>query len=344
MFQWRKKVSEQKSSDKNVVIYKIPFQFDFHHLPEVQWACCKWIAINFSIKKFESQPAQVQFNTNWIDNIFHSGQICHLYPVVYVRAPFYRNIAQSQSGAKHTKWKYINHISNRISFRHQFTPLQFAIFLVSFSAWCVIGCVLRWQMRNNSCDKANIPPNMYFGTVKSLVVIFPLVDVCVRCKRAEHIQWVLFVVNNLVSCSMINEHTECNYKIHFIMFDLWTEYLMILFESSQSIVEVWTGAGFSGCVGAVCCRFSMFHRIIIISLCTHFYNSCHFIHMLWLIRAFDITTIFMHEFRRRRMYETMHLLHANVHTFHGYRSTAREISGIFYLTRRMKEPRRIIQY
>lgn len=111
-----------------------------------------------------------------------------------------------RSSTQQSKYKkYINHISNRISFRHQFTPLHFAP-LFSFSpsfrfhfsngAKVLIG-VPWWQIRNNSCDKANIQANIYyrvcaFCSVNSWWWWFLCLLFVWRGAYRTHVEWVFF--------------------------------------------------------------------------------------------------------------------------------------------------------
>lgn len=139
------------------------------------------------------------------------------------------------------------------------------------------------------------------------MVILPLVDVVCECVRALHTfttqhnaHSMVVVVNNPVSCSMINEHTECNYKNIF--------YYVRSVHGILDEISVWNGFGCNTGVNCECSRFSMFHRIIIISFYTHICNSCQFIHMLWLSRAFlHQNTISKCVWMRWRwLFDTMH--------------------------------------
>lgn len=87
----------------------------------------------------------------------------------------------------------------------------------------------------------------------------------------------------------LNAITKCILLCSICAQNTWW-YIFQTFPSHCRRVWIWNGAGVGSYVVDVewmlyAVEFSMFHRIIIISFSTHIYNSCNFIHMLWLIRA-----------------------------------------------------------
>lgn len=154
----------------------------------------------------------------------HSGQICHLFPctVQYIACCYcWLHVCWStlhsisiqcmasvvlQSENK----KYINHISNRISFRHQFTPLHFTLPLVSLSR----ALSLRFHFPNGAKVCWLVYHDDKYGIIHAIKPIFKPICVCVyfavsiahgddfcvmlaacmtwRIYRTWHVEWVLF--------------------------------------------------------------------------------------------------------------------------------------------------------
>lgn len=104
---------------------------------------------------------------------------------------------------KEKKKENINHIANRIS-TSIYTTSLFHSFSVSLFKWC--QCVLIgvpwWQIRNNSCDKANIQANIQ--------------SIRIFCS-VNSSWWFFFSLSNLVLCCD-GAHTGRTFKWIFFSF------------------------------------------------------------------------------------------------------------------------------